>query len=172
MCHRNLILQAVCALLLSHVPRGRQLSTVLATAAGESGQKRSLILIGLSHLFLEPADDSCCRPNNPLTPKGCGKLLLAWGKQWKWGRVLEICTQYKQLDIDSSPLGAISSTGESFKCSPNPSTDIRCLDRSSVHRTGYITDQVSAIYYTLKTTASTTATICCSNHCCVGSVSS
>lgn len=37
MCQRNLILQAFCAPLLSRVPRGRQLSTVLAAAARERG---------------------------------------------------------------------------------------------------------------------------------------
>lgn len=60
MCHRNLILQALCALLLSHVPRGRQLSTVLATAAGESGAEE------IAHF------------NRPVTSvfRTCGRLLL------------------------------------------------------------------------------------------------
>lgn len=60
MCHRNLILQALCAPLLSHVPRGRQLSTVLATAAGERRAEE------IAHF------------NRPVTSvfRTCGRLLL------------------------------------------------------------------------------------------------
>lgn len=56
MCQRNLIFQAFCAPLLSCVPRGRQLSTVLATAAEEE----------IAHF------------NRPVTSvfRTCGQLLL------------------------------------------------------------------------------------------------
>lgn len=49
-------------------------SLVLAVAAAAAEQERSLILIGLSHLFLEAAQLSCWRPMNEMTPKGCDKL--------------------------------------------------------------------------------------------------
>lgn len=60
MSQRNLIFQAFCALLLSCVPRGRQLSTVLATAVKESGAEE------IAHF------------NRPVTSvfRTCGRLLL------------------------------------------------------------------------------------------------
>ena len=60
MCQRNLIFQAFCAPLLSCVPRERQLSTVLATEAGESEAEE------IAHF------------NRPVTSvfRTCGRLLL------------------------------------------------------------------------------------------------
>lgn len=60
MCHCNLTVQALCAPLLSCVPLGRQLSTVLATAKEECGAEE------IAHF------------NRPVTSvfRTCGRLLL------------------------------------------------------------------------------------------------
>lgn len=59
-CQRNLIFQAFCAPLLSCVPRGRQLSSALATAVGDSGA------------------GEIAQFNRPVTSvfRTCGRLLL------------------------------------------------------------------------------------------------
>ncbi|TNN64870.1 hypothetical protein EYF80_024868 [Liparis tanakae] len=63
MCHCHRISQALCAPPPRPAPWGRQLSTRSGCRGRRSvGQWRSLILIGLSHLFLEPAEVSCCWP--------------------------------------------------------------------------------------------------------------